>query len=111
MTGPIWARAAAQRWAPGSPQWNALAHPDQPYLLGGAAHGNPDAVTYTPSEARRWWDIWFAHPLDLSDVPPGLKPDSLVLSPAELAKARELSAGTLPMAPADYNPLGLPVIP
>ena len=111
MGGPIWAQEAAARWTPGSPQWNALAHPDEPYKLGGQAHNNPDGVTFTATLARRWWDIWFAHPVDLRTVPVGLQPGDVVLSPAELKQARSLAATTLPPAPANYNPLGLPVIP
>jgi hypothetical protein len=104
-------QAAADRWDPGSPQWEALASPDHPYRLGGSAFGNANGVTYTPNMARQWWDAWFAHPVDRSSVPPGLQPGGLVLSADELKRVAALQAGSLPPAPADYNPLGLPVLP
>ena len=111
IAGPAWVQAAADRWDPGSPQWEALASPDHPYRLGGSAFGNTNGVTYTPNLARRWWDAWFAHPVDRSSVPPGLQPGGLVLSADELKRVAALQAGSLPPAPADYNPLGLPVLP
>ena len=111
IAGPAWVQAAAERWLPGSPQWDALAHPDVPYRLGGSANDNPNGITFTANLARRWWDAWFAHPVDRSAVPPGLQPGALVLSADELKQIAELQAGTLPPAPADYNPLGLPTLP
>ena len=111
IAGPAWVQAAADRWDPGSPQWEALASPDHPYRLGGSAFGNANGVTYTPNMARQWWNAWFAHPVDRSSVPPGLQPGGLVLSADELKRVAALQAGSLPPAPADYNPLGLPVLP
>jgi hypothetical protein len=111
IAGPAWVQAAAERWDPGSPQWNALAHPDVPYRFGGSAYGNTNGITFTPNLARKWWDAWFAHPVDRSSVPPGLQPGGMVLSADELKRAAELQAGTLPPAPANYNPLSLPTLP
>ena len=110
IAGPAWVQAAAERWTPDSPQWVALAHPDVPYRLGGSANGNANGVTFTATLARAWWDAWFAHPVDRRDVPTGLQPGALVLSADEVKRVAELQAGTLPVAPADYNPLGLPVL-
>jgi hypothetical protein len=111
IAGPAWVQAAAERWLAGSPEWDALAHPDVPYRFGGSAHDNPDGITFTANLARRWWDAWFAHPVDRAAVPPGLQPGALVLSRDEVKRVAELQAGTLPPAPADYNPVGLPTVP
>lgn len=113
IAGPGWVQAAADRWGPGSPQWLALAGPDVPYRLGGSAFGNPNSVTFTPAQARLWWDHWFSSPVDLAGVDPGFLPGNLVLSPEELKKASLLMGrgNALPKAPRDYNPLGLPVLP
>jgi hypothetical protein len=111
IAGPAWVQAAAERWLPGSPEWDALAHPDVAYRLGGSAAANPNGLTFTANLARRWWDAWFAHPVDRVAVPPGLQPGALVLSADEVKRVAELQAGTLPPAPADYNPLGLPTVP
>jgi hypothetical protein len=111
IAGPAWVQAAAERWLPGSPQWDALAHPDVPYRYGGSAHDNPNGITFTANLARSWWDAWFVHPVDRSSVPPGLQPGALVLSADELKRVAELQAGTLQPAPADYNPLHLPTLP
>ncbi len=111
IVGPAWAQEAAARWEPGSPQWNALAQLDVPYRYGGSEFGNPNGITFTPALARRWWDAWFAHPVDRRAVPPGLQPGALVLSADEVKRVAELQAGSLPPAPADYNPLGLPIVP
>ncbi len=108
-----WAAAAAARWGLDSPQGRALAQPDVPYLTAGAANGRPNGITFTPAIARRWWDAWFAHPVDLGKVRQALLPGNLVLSPDELAKAQKLMGigNTLPVAPEDYNPLALPLVP
>jgi hypothetical protein len=111
IVGPAWVQAAAERWDPGSPQWNALAHPDVPYRLGGSADSNPNGITFTANLARRWWDAWLAQPVDRSSVPPGLQPGGMVLSADELKQVAKLQAGALPPAPAGYNPLHLPVLP
>ena len=111
IAGPAWVQAAADRWVPGSPQWNALAHPDEPYRLGGSANGNANGITFTPNLARKWWDAWFANPMDRRFVSAGLQPGGLVLSADELKRVAELQSHTLPLAPTDYNPLGLPIIP
>ena len=108
-----WAAAAAARWDPGSPQALALAQPDVPYLQAGTATGRANGITFTPAIARRWWDAWFAHPVDIGNVRQALLPGNLVLSPDELAQAQQLmgTGNTLAKAPADYNPLGLPLVP
>ena len=111
IAGPGWVQDAAARWDPGSPQWNALANPDVPYRLGGSAFENPNGITFTPNLARKWWDAWFADPVDRTLVPTGLQPGGLVLSADELKRVAELQSGSLPPAPADYNPLGLPILP
>jgi hypothetical protein len=111
IAGPAWVQVAAERWLPGSPEWVALANPDVPYRFGGSAHDNPDGITFTANLARRWWDAWFANPVDRGLVPPGLQPGALVLSADEVKRVAELQAGTLQPAPADYNPLGVPTVP
>jgi hypothetical protein len=102
---------AAARWDPGSAQWDALAHPNVPYRLGGSAFANANGITFTPNLARQWWDAWFAHPVNRSTIPTGLQPGGLVLSTDELKRIAQLQAESLPPAPADYNPLGLPIVP
>jgi hypothetical protein len=82
-----------------------------PYRLGGSAFENPNGITFTPNLARKWWDAWFAKPVDRSSIPTGLQPGGLVLSAGELKRVAELQAGSLPPAPPDYNPLGLPILP
>ncbi len=110
---PGWVVDAVKRWGADSPEAHALQSLNTPYLVGGTANGNPNGISFTPTQARRWWDYWFLHPVDLGAVAPDHQPDTLVLSEAELLRARALMAGgnTLPKAPANYNPLGLPVIP
>ena len=76
----------------------------------GAVTGtNACAIEFTPNLARKWWNGYFAAPVDLADVRPGLLPGSLVLTPDEYAAAVALNArgNTLPDAPPDYNPLAL----
>ena len=100
---------AFQNYGPGTPQGNALANPDTPYITASLATGN--YVSFTPNQASAWWQQWFANPVDLSGVMPGFQPGSLVLTQAQYDQATSLQAsGTLPKAPADYNPLGLPVV-
>ncbi len=113
MTFLPWAAAAAARWGADSPQGKALLQPDVPYLVAGTATGRPNGITFTPAIARRWWDAWFAHPVDLGNVRQALLPGNLVLSPDELTQAQTLMGigNTLEKAPADYNPLGLPLVP
>lgn len=110
---PAWAVDAARRWPPDSVQALDLDHPDVPYLVGGTAHGRPDGITYTPAQARQWWTAWFDDPVDLAQVSPNLLPGNLVLSASEVKQAQALmgAGSTLPQAPSDYNPLGLPVVP
>lgn len=110
IAGPAWVQEAAARWTPGTPQWNALAHPDWPYRFGGSAYANANGITFTPNIARRWWDAWFADPVDARLVRPGLLPGGLVLSADEIKRIAGLQSGTLPLAPVDYNPLGLQVL-
>jgi hypothetical protein len=111
IAGPAWVQAAAERWVPGSAQWNALEHPDVPYRLGGSANGNANGITFTPNLARRWWDAWFANPVDRRSLSAGFQPGGLVLSVDEIKRVAELQSRALPLAPADYNPLGLPTVP
>jgi len=72
---------------------------------------NACGIEFTPNLARSWWTAYFADPVDLADVRPGLMPGSLVLSAAEYAAAVTLNArgNTLPDAPRDWNPLTLVV--
>ena len=74
---------------------------------------NACGIEFTPNLTRSWWNGYFANPVDLADVRPGLMPGSLVLSVAEYASAVALNSrgNTLPDAPRDYNPLTLPVTP
>ena len=78
----------------------------------GAVTGtNACAIEFTPNLARKWWNGYFATPVDLADVRPGLLPGSLVLTPDEYAAAVALNAAgnILPDAPRDWNPLALAV--
>ena len=70
---------------------------------------NACGIEFTPNLARKWWTGYFAAPVDLADVRPGLMPGSLVLTPDEYAAAVALNVrgNTLPDAPRDYNPLAL----
>jgi len=70
---------------------------------------NACGIEFTPNLARKWWNGYFAAPLDLAGVRPGLMPGSLVLTSDEYAAAVALNArdNTLPDAPRDYNPLAL----
>jgi len=72
---------------------------------------NACGIEFTPNLARKWWNGYFASPLDLADVRPGLMPGSLVLTADEYAAAVALNAAgnTLPDAPRDWNPLALAV--
>ena len=74
---------------------------------------NACGIEFTPNLARKWWTGYFAAPVDLADVRPGLMPGSLVLTPDEYAAAVALNArgNTLPDAPRDWNPLALAVTP
>ena len=99
-----------------SVQVAALASPDAVYTpavvrdeTGAVVGTNACAIEFTPNLARSWWTVYFADPVDLADVRPGLMPGSLVLSAAEYTAAVTLNArgNTLPDAPRDYNPLAL----
>ena len=70
---------------------------------------NACGIEFTPNLAWNWWTAYFAAPVDLAGVRPGLLPGSLVLTPDEYAAAVALNArgNTLPDAPRDYNPLAL----
>jgi hypothetical protein len=101
-------------------QQAALAAPDAVYApavirdsTGTITGANACGIEWTPNLARRWWARWFAQPLDLAGVRPGLMPGSLVLTSAEYTSAVALNArgNTLADAPRDFNPLGLPVTP
>jgi len=72
---------------------------------------NACGIEFTPNLARKWWNGYFAAPVDLADVRPGLLPGSLVLTPDEYAAAVALNAAgnILPDAPRDWNPLALAV--
>ena len=74
---------------------------------------NACGIEFTPNLARTWWTAYFAAPVDLADVRPGLMPGALVLTPDEYAAAVALNArgNTLPDAPRDWNPFALPVTP
>lgn len=110
---PGWAIEATKRWAADSPEARDLSHPDAFYQTAGSANGEPNGISYTPTQARLWWDYWFLHPVHLGTVGHNLLPGSLVLSQDEVKRAQAMmgAGNTLPKAPADYNPLGLPVVP
>jgi len=74
---------------------------------------NACGIEFTPNLARTWWTAYFAAPVDLADVRPGLMPGALVLTPDEYTAAVALNArgNTLPNAPRDWNPFALPVTP
>src|SRR3990170_2203731 len=95
---------------PGSVQEAALSNPDSVYM---PASGNSCGIEFTANLARQWWKVWFAGPVDLADVRPGLMPGALVLTAEEYATAVTLNArgNTLSDAPRNYNPLNLPVTP
>jgi hypothetical protein len=87
------------RYPVDSPQANALANPDAPYMLVDGLNGN--LVSFTPTSARAWWDAWIAHPFDLTKVAPGALPGSLVLTLTELRQVQAINnAGGLPPPPA-----------
>ena len=76
----------------------------------GAVTGtNACGIEFTPNLARKWWNGYFAAPVDLADVRPGLMPGSLVLTAEEYTAAVALNArgNTLSDAPRDWNPLAL----
>src|SRR3990170_7424235 len=70
---------------------------------------NACGIEFTPNLARNWWTGYFAAPVDLAGVRPGLMPGSLVLTAEEYTAAVALNArgNTLPDVPRDYNPLAL----
>ena len=82
---------------------------DSAYLLGGSPN-NPNGVSFSPSAARRWWEIVFRDRMNISRVRPTLTPGSFVLSPEGVAEASALGVSSTDYAPEDFNPLGLPVI-
>lgn len=90
--------------------FNASANDATAYLTGGSP-GNPDGVTFTTGDARRWWEVVFADGLNISRVRPTLLPGSFVLSQEGYAKAVALGVESTVYAPADWNPLGLEVVP
>ena len=80
------------------------------YLVGGSP-SNPDSVSWSLGDARRWWGHVFADGLNIGKVRSGLTPGSFVLSREGYAKAVALGVTSTTFAPADYNPLGLEIIP
>ncbi len=88
----------------------AAARPDDVLMIGGSP-GNPDGVTLTFAQAIDWWRVVFAHGLNIGKVRPSLTPGSKVLTPEGLAAARALGVTSIDFAPADFNPLGLDVVP
>lgn len=81
-----------------------------PYLYGGSP-GNPNGVSFTLNDARRWWEIVFAEGINISNVEPVLTPGSKVLSGEGITEARRLGRESKNFAPSDWNPLGLERIP
>jgi len=79
-------------------------------LIVGGSPDNPDGVTFTFGQAVDWWRIVFAQELNIGSVRASLTPGSKVLSAEGLAAARALGVESTDYAPADFNPLGLPVI-
>lgn len=67
-------------------------------------------IAYTIAQAVAWWQAALSSGLCLDDVLPSYQPGTHVLTARGYAAARELGRWT-PIAPADYNPLGLPVVP
>lgn len=51
-----------------------------------------EAVQWTPATARAWWDNWFANPFPLNTINPQALPGTLVLTPAEIERARIINA-------------------
>ncbi len=105
------AAAAAAKYPAGSIQAETLLTQPGSYEYLPVTPTSGNAAAWSLDAARAWWDRWFANPVSLAGVNPNLLPGSLVLSPAELARARSLQAAgsALPKVPYDYNPLGLPV--
>lgn len=82
-----------------------------PYLYGGSP-GNPNGVSFTLSDARKWWEIVFTNGLNISKVEPVLTPGSKVLSGEGITEARRLGKpSNTNFAPSDFNPLELERIP
>lgn len=85
---------------------------DQTVTIQGGSPGNPNGVTFTVSDAIRWWWTVFSGRVNYSRVRPTLLPGSKVLTDAGRAAAVALTNDpTATVAEADYNPLGLPIIP
>ena len=87
-----------------------VAADDATVYLVGARPGNPDGVTFTLGDARRWWEVVFADGLNISHVRPTLLPGVQVLSETGWRAAVELARTSTTYAPREYNPLGLEVV-
>src|SRR5688572_22922234 len=79
------------------------------YLQGGSAFGNPNGVSFSIGDAKRWWQGVFDGGLNIGKVRPTLTPGSYVLSAEGLETAQELGRSSTTFAEADYNPLDLEV--
>lgn len=83
---------------------------DPIYLEGGTAAGNPNGVSWTVGQAIAWFTYVYENAVDYHEVRPTLLPGSHCLTPAGIDFFQHQYHGTV-VAPEDFNPLGLPVIP
>lgn len=92
------------------PRFIVIDKPDEVYLVGGTEAGNPNGVTFTLGDARKWWETVFDQGLNIGQVRPSLTPGAHVLSAQGYADAKALGQSSI-YAPEDYNPLNLTVVP
>lgn len=91
---------------PTSPQAQALANPDVPYIAAGIGQAGEQLPGFTPNSAAAWWADWLSHPYDLRLVDPAALPGSLVLSATLADQIKAINMTTLPPPPA-----GVPLNP
>ncbi len=85
---------------------------DTTVLAVGGSPDNPNGVTFTQGDAKRWYEYVVANNVGYHNVRPSLLPESRCLSASGLASIRAFEASsTLVEAPEDFNPLGLTVVP
>ncbi len=72
----------------------------------GENYMGPGEKPWTREAARAWWDNWFAQPYNLAGMSPQNLPGSLVLSPEETARARQINTrlGPRPSDASGQNP-------
>lgn len=85
----------------GSPQAEALAAGDTPYIAAGYGQSGVWLPGFTPNSARAWWAEFFASPFDMRLVDPAALPGSLVLTAEQGARAVAEGKKTNPPPPAE----------